>query len=141
MEPVTERLSVVFGGETIAETTRGHRLLETSHPPVYYIPPADVRADALIPEGRRTFCEFKGEACYWTVTVGHRQARGAAWSYPDPPPAYRAIADHLAFYAGAMDACFVGDARVQAQAGDYYGGWITSRIVGPFKGPPGTRGW
>ncbi|MQX37378.1 DUF427 domain-containing protein [Roseospira navarrensis] len=141
LEPVSERLRVVFAGETLAETTRGHRLLETSHPPVYYIPPEDVRMEALAAEGRRTICEFKGAARYWTVRLGGGKAPGAAWSYTDPPPAYQAIAGHLAFYVSAVDACFVGDEQVQAQAGDFYGGWITARIVGPFKGEPGTWGW
>ncbi len=142
VEPVAERLRVVFNGETIAETTRGLRVLETSHPPAYYIPPDDVRMDLLAPVlGYHTYCEYKGAASYWTLRVGERTSNNAAWSYPDPRRGYEAIKDHLAFYASRVDACYVGDEQVQAQAGDFYGGWITSRIVGPFKGGPGTWGW
>lgn len=141
VEPVLERIRVVFNGVTIAETQRALRVLETSHPPTYYIPREDVRMAYLSQTARRSFCEFKGGARYWTVTVGERTAVDAAWSYPDPTPAYRALKDYLAFYAGRVDACYVGEERVQPQPGDFYGGWITSRIVGPFKGGPGTLGW
>lgn len=141
LEPVKERLRVTFAGETIAETRDGYRVLETSHPPVYYFPPSDVRLDLLVASHGRSFCEFKGVACYLSLDVRGVRAERAAWSYPDPTDSFRAIADFPAFYASRVDACWVGDERVQAQAGDFYGGWITSRIVGPFKGPPGTRGW
>ncbi|MBB4265638.1 DUF427 domain-containing protein [Roseospira visakhapatnamensis] len=141
LEPVADRLRVLFAGETVAETTRGWRLLETSHPPVYYIPRADVRVDRLEPSDRRTVCEFKGTATYWTLMAGNRRSRDAAWSYPDPPPALADLRDALAFYANRVDACFVGDDPVHPQAGDFYGGWITARVVGPFKGAPGTWGW
>jgi uncharacterized protein (DUF427 family) len=139
--PVAERLRVLFAGVTIADSRRGWRVLETSHPPVYYLRPDDVRMDLLRPAPGRSLCEFKGWARYWTLVVGERQAPAAAWSYPDPTPAFAAIADHLAFYASRVDACFVGEERVTPQEGDFYGGWITSRIVGPFKGGPGTAGW
>jgi len=141
LERVPERLRVVFAGETVADTLHGWRLLETSHPPVYYIPRADVRADRLEPSGRRTHCEFKGTAAYWTLVAGERRAEDAAWSYPDPPPGFAGLRDTLAFYASRVDACYVGDERVQAQEGDFYGGWITRRVVGPFKGAAGTWGW
>lgn len=141
IEPVPERIRVVFNGVTIADTQRALRVLETSHPPTYYIPPEDVALQYLSQTARRSFCEFKGGARYWTLSVGTRVAHDAAWSYPEPTPAYRALAGYLAFYAGRVDACYVGDEQVQPQAGDFYGGWITSRIVGPFKGGPGTLGW
>lgn len=141
VEPVAERLRVLFAGVTIADSTHGWRVLETSHPPVYYLPPDDVRMDLLQPAPGHSFCEFKGRAAYWTVVVGERRAPSAAWSYRDPTPPFAAIADHLAFYASRVDACFVGEERVTPQEGDFYGGWITSRIVGPFKGGPGTAGW
>ncbi|MCA9906695.1 MAG: DUF427 domain-containing protein [Anaerolineae bacterium] len=142
VEPVIERIRVIFNGEAIADTTRASRVLETSHPPVYYIPPEDIRMDLLtrVP-AYQTYCEFKGTAVYWTLRVGDRVAANAAWSYPAPNAGYESLKDHLAFYAGRVDECYVGEERVQPQAGDFYGGWITSKIVGPFKGGPGTRGW
>jgi uncharacterized protein (DUF427 family) len=100
-----------------------------------------VREQCLAPAGGTTFCEFKGPARYFDVVVGERRAERAAWCYPDPTPAYRPIAGYLCFYASPMDFCYVGDERVAAQAGDFYGGWITSDIVGPFKGEAGTWGW
>ena len=141
IEKVTERLTVVFGGETVADTSQGYRVLETSHPPVYYFPPEDVREDFLVPEPGQSFCEFKGPASYWTLEVGDARSRQAAWSYPETTQAFRAIQGFYAFYASRADSCHVGDEQVQSQEGDFYGGWITSRVVGPFKGAPGTRGW
>lgn len=141
LEPVTERLRVIFAGETIADTTQGYRVLETSHPPVYYIPLTDIRQDLVEQFSGQSYCEFKGMAEYWSINVGGKISRKAAWSYPDPTPAFRAITDHLAFYASRADSCWVGDEQVQAQEGDFYGGWITSKVVGPFKGGAGTWGW
>jgi uncharacterized protein (DUF427 family) len=132
---------VVHGDVTVAESTRAFRVLETSHPPVFYIPPEDVRLEYLRPSRRRTYCEFKGQASYYDLVVGEREIRDAAWYYPDPSPGYEVIRDHLAFYPGRVDECLVDDERVAAQAGDFYGGWITAEIVGPFKGGPGTAGW
>jgi uncharacterized protein (DUF427 family) len=141
LEPVEDRVRVVFGGITIADTTRALRILETSHPPTYYIPRDDVAMRYLERTPRSTGCEFKGRADYFTVHVGEHRADHAAWSYPDPSPRYAALKDCLAFYPSRMEACWVGDERVQAQEGDFYGGWITPRIVGPFKGGAGTWGW
>ena len=141
VEVTNRRVRVIFQGETIAESHRAQRVLETSHPPVYYIPPEDVPREFLHPSPRRSFCEFKGQAHYWTVRVGDREARDAAWSYPHPSPGFAAIRDHLAFYPSRLDACYVDDEQVQSQAGDFYGGWITSDIEGPFKGGAGTEGW
>jgi uncharacterized protein (DUF427 family) len=132
---------VEAGGEVVADTRRALRVLETSHPPVYYIPPGDVRRDLLRPSSRRTICEFKGVASYHDLVIGERVIRDAAWSYAEPRPGYENLRDHLAFYPGKMDACHVDDERVAAQPGDFYGGWITSDVEGPFKGGPGTRGW
>ena len=115
--------------------------METSPPPVYYIPRADVRADLLVPSTRRSFCEFKGTACYWSLRVGNRLSAEAAWSYESPSPGYEAIRAHLAFYAGRVDACYVEEEHVQAQPGEFYGGWVTSSIIGPFKGRPGSDAW
>jgi uncharacterized protein (DUF427 family) len=132
---------VEFAGEVIAETTRAYRVLETGHPPVYYIPPEDVRSEFLRRSRRRTWCEFKGEASYYDLVVGGREVRDVAWFYHEPPARYAAIRDHIAFYPGRVDAAWVGGEQVRAQAGDFYGGWITPDIQGPFKGGPGTSGW
>ncbi len=141
LEADARRVRVVQGGETIADTVRALRVLETSHPPTFYIPRADIAPGALAGAGGSTFCEWKGQAAYLDVVGGGRVARRAAWYYPRPAASFAALRDHVAVYPGAVDACFVGDERVRAQEGDFYGGWITSEIVGPFKGEPGTRGW
>jgi uncharacterized protein (DUF427 family) len=141
LEPVPARLRVAFNGETIADSLAGFRVLETSHPPVYYIPQADIRMDLMRKASGSSWCEFKGEARYWSIEAAGRVSENAAWSYPTPSPAFTPITGHLAFYASRVDDCFVGDERVQPQQGDFYGGWITSTVVGPFKGGPGTRGW
>jgi uncharacterized protein (DUF427 family) len=141
LEPSGNRVRVEFGGETIAISTRTYRVLETSHPPTYYIHPDDVRSEFLISVPRRTFCEFKGQANYWDLLAGGRTSAAAAWSYSSPTGAFAAITGYFAFYPGRVDACFVDEERVQAQVGDFYGGWITNRIVGPFKGAIGTTLW
>ncbi len=142
VEDSDKHIRVVLGGVVIAETRRARRVLETSHPPVYYIPLEDVRlADHFTPRPGTTFCEWKGAASYYDITVGDRAAPGGAWTYRRPAPGFEALKDYVAFCPGRMDACFVDGERVQAQPGDFYGGWITSAIVGPFKGAPGTRGW
>jgi uncharacterized protein (DUF427 family) len=132
---------VEFAGETIAETRGALRLLETSHPPSYYFPPADVRLELLVPANGATWCEWKGRAVYLDVVAGGRSAHRAAWSYPDPEPSYAAIAGHFAFYPGAMDRCLVDGDVVRPQPGGFYGGWITADLAGPFKGGPGSQGW
>jgi uncharacterized protein (DUF427 family) len=141
LERVVGRLRVVLAGATVAETSAGYRVLETSHPPVYYLPPDSVRPGCLHPVQGGSWCEFKGRASYWTIEIAGRRAEQAAWSYPDPTPPFAAIAGFLAFYASRVDECWVGDERVRAQAGDFYGGWITSSVTGQFKGGAGTRGW
>lgn len=141
LEPAPRRLRVVFAGVAIADTLRGYRVLETSHPPVYYIPPADIQIQHLVRAGGSSFCEFKGQARYYSVAAGDRRAEDAAWYYPDPTPAFAPIAGYVAFYAGKMDACYVDDELVTPQPGGFYGGWITATVVGPFKGGPGTWGW
>jgi uncharacterized protein (DUF427 family) len=141
LQPVALAVRIVFAGKTIAETAAAWRVLETSHPPVYYLPPEAFHGSDLESAPGRSFCEWKGEAVYWSIRVGQKIARRAAWSYPEPVPAYAAIRDHLAVYAGAMDACFVGDEAVTPQPGGFYGGWITRDLKGPFKGVPGSMGW
>lgn len=142
VEPVPERLRVVIDGETVADTTRGLRVLETAGAPVYYLPPDDVRLDRLRPSSRTTVCEWKGEASYRSfVGPGGRVIDAVAWSYETPNPGYELIAGHLAFYAGRVDEAWVGDERATPQPGGFYGGWVTSKIVGPIKGEPGSFGW
>ena len=141
VEETAQHVKVVFNGEVIADTRRSRRVLETSHPPVYYIPAEDIRMEYLIETDRRTWCEWKGQAGYYSLSVGGRRVENAAWFYSNPAPGYEAIQGHIAFYPGKMDACYVDGERVQAQPGDFYGGWITSDVVGPFKGGAGTVGW
>jgi uncharacterized protein (DUF427 family) len=139
--PCERRVRVVFAERTIADSTRALRVLETSHPPTIYLPPADVDADALRPVRRSTFCEWKGSASYFDVVVGDRVEPAAAWTFHDPTGGFEDLRDHIAVYPGRMDACFLDDERVQAQEGDFYGGWITADLKGPFKGAAGTWGW
>jgi uncharacterized protein (DUF427 family) len=141
VEPSTRRIRVVFNDVTIADSQRSMRVPETSHPPVYYIPLADVQQQYLTPSQRTTFCEWQGAAQYYDLTVGDRQVQNAVWRYPQPTERFAAIQDCIAVYPSKMDACYVDDEQVQAQAGDFYGGWITQDIVGPFKGGMGTWGW
>lgn len=142
LERSTRRVRVVFGGHTIADTRRALRVLETSHPPTYYLPPEDVRPDVLVPEpGAGSVCEWKGAARYYTVRAGRVAASHAAWTYASPSAPFAALKDYVAFYVRAMDACYVDDELVRPQPGGFYGGWITDDVVGPFKGEPGTEGW
>lgn len=142
VETVPERIRVVFGSVTIADSTRAHRVLETTHPPVYYVPRDDVVAGALeAVEGGASFCEWKGSAGYFDVLAGGQRAERAAWSYPSPATGFEPIRDAVAFYCAPMDACLVGDEHATPQPGGFYGGWVTSAIAGPFKGEPGTVGW
>jgi len=141
VEETSGHIQVVFNGVMIADTFGAKRVLETSHPPVYYIPPGDIQMSYLVRAPGRSFCEWKGRAAYYTVVVEGRKAERAAWYYPDPRSGFQSIRDHVAFYAGLMDACYVDGERVRPQPGGFYGGWITSDVVGPFKGEPGTAGW
>jgi uncharacterized protein (DUF427 family) len=143
VERSERRICVRLGESVIADTTRAQRVLETSHPPVYYIPLADVAAAVLAPsEARGSVCEWKGAAIYYDVSApdGRRIERGA-WGYPSPSAGFETLIETAAFYPGLMDECTVDGERVTPQPGGFYGGWITSEIVGPFKGAPGTSGW
>jgi uncharacterized protein (DUF427 family) len=141
VESVPQRVRVVLAGVTIADSTRALRVLETSHPPNYYLPPDDVDRQRLEMAPGTSWCEFKGGARYWTVQVGDRVEASVAWDYPEPSAGYEALASHLAFYAAPMDECRVGDELATPQPGGFYGGWVTSGVVGPFKGIPGSMGW
>ena len=136
VEPSGKRVRVVLGGTVIADTTRAHRVLETSHPPVYYVPLADVVRGSLEPSrGPGTFCEWKGVASYYDVIGGDgRRVERGAWTYRDPAPGFETIRDAVAFYPREMDECTLDGEVVEPQPGDFYGGWITGDLVGPFKG-------
>jgi uncharacterized protein (DUF427 family) len=145
LERIDSLVRVEHAGAVVGETTRAWRVLETSQAPGFYLPPDDLALELLRPAALRTHCEWKGEAAYWDVVVGTGPgaavSREAAWSYPQPTPAFAAIRDHLAFYPQRVDACLVDGERVEANAGDFYGGWVTSKVVGPFKGGSGSWGW
>ena len=141
VEPIGDEVVVVLGGEVVARTRSALRVLETSHPPAFYLPYASFVDGSLVPVGGTTYCEFKGSASYFDVVAGGRRAARAGWTYRQPSPGFEALVDHVALMPGAMDECTVGGEVVVAQAGGFYGGWITSRVVGPFKGGPGTTGW
>jgi len=140
--PCPRRVRVELAGEVLAESTHALRVLETSHPPTIYIPPGDVRGRFLTESRTRpTRCEFKGAAGYLDAIAHGRRFIAVGWCYPRPASEYEALRDHVAFYPGRVDAAWLDDERVQAQEGDFYGGWITSDLIGPFKGQPGTLGW
>lgn len=142
VEPSEERIRIVLGAELILEASESLRVLETSHPPVYYFRREAFRVGTLEPAPGSSYCEFKGMAHYLNVLGGGGTvAVAAAWFYPEPSPGYTALADYVAVYPGRMDYCEVDGERVRPQAGSFYGGWITSRVVGPFKGEPGTAFW
>lgn len=141
LEPVAERIVVRFADVLIADTAVAWRVLETSHPPVYYLPQGDIRMDLIETAPGQSFCEFKGMASYVTIVASGRRSEWAGWLYERPTPSFAPIAGHIAFYASRVDEARVGEEIVAPQAGEFYGGWITSRIVGPFKGAPGTCGW
>ena len=141
LEDSPKQIQVIFNGIVIADTQRAKRVLETSHPPVYYIPPEDIKIEYLTPSIRNSWCEWKGQAAYYNVSVGDKRVENAAWYYPRPESSFESLKGYVAFYPSLMDACYVDGERVQSQAGDFYGGWITSDIVGPFKGEAGTSFW
>lgn len=141
LEQVPWRIRVVHAGATIVDAPEAYRVLETSQPPAYYVAPEHVALDRLRAGERRTFCEWKGTARYADVVVGDRVAADAAWTYPEVTPTFAPIVDHWAFYAQALDECWVDDERVAPNEGSFYGGWITANVEGPFKGAPGTAHW
>jgi len=139
--PSDRHVVVRFGGAVVCDTRRALRLLETSHPPTWYLPRADFAPGCLRDAPGSSFCEWKGNASYLDIVAPGRVAQAKAWTYLSPAPAFAAIADHVAVYAAAMDGCFVDDERVQPQPGGFYGGWVTRDVTGPFKGIPGSSGW
>lgn len=141
LEDCSKHIQILFNGVTIADTRQAKRVLETSHPPVYYIPPDDIQQDYLVSSPRTTFCEWKGRGAYYSLVVGDKRLEDGAWYYPDPTPAFISMKNYVAFYPAPMDGCYVDGEKVTPQPGNFYGGWITHDIVGPFKGGPGTWGW
>jgi uncharacterized protein (DUF427 family) len=138
----TRRVRIELGGEVVAESVSALRVLETSHPPTIYLPPDDVRMELLsVSPARCTWCEFKGAARYLDFALDDSRVAAVGWTYPEPTAGYEALRDHVAFYPGRTDAAWLDDERVVSQAGDFYGGWITTDLVGPFKGAAGTLGW
>ncbi|MFD0916151.1 DUF427 domain-containing protein [Pseudahrensia aquimaris] len=140
-EPCAHRLTVEFNGVVIADTTGGYRALETYHPPTYYLPMEDIKAEHLVKNSRRSLCEWKGQASYFDIVVGDKRADGAAWTYAKPTPPFAPIEGKVAFYAEPMERCTVGGVDVIPQPGNFYGGWLTPNIEGPVKGAPGTTHW
>jgi len=140
LEASGEHVVVRVAGVTVAETHRPLRVLETSHPPTYYVPRADVRLDLVVPSARRTWCEWKGRASYGDLVVTDLRVPGACWWYDDPTATFAALAGAVAFYPELVEASVDGEA-VRGVPGGFYGSWVTSRVAGPFKGGPGTEGW
>ncbi|MFQ6553809.1 DUF427 domain-containing protein [Aestuariibius insulae] len=141
LEPVPHLLRGEVAGQVLFATHKGLRILETHHAPTYYIPLAEMAPDALHPSLHRSFCEWKGHAKYFDLVFAGRTVKSAAWTYPNPTAAFEALKDHVAIYAHAIDAVWVGDDKVTPQPGSFYGGWVTSNLRGIVKGGPGTEGW
>lgn len=140
-QPVLNHLKIIYDGRLLAETTAAVRTIETSHPPTYYFPPADVDLSLLRESSSRSICEWKGQARYFDIGSGDKTSRNAAWAYQHPTTSFVLIKDFIAFYPQAMDLCLVDGEAVVPQGGTFYGGWITSAVAGLFKGPPGTELW
>jgi uncharacterized protein (DUF427 family) len=141
LEHSTEHVLVAHRGHTLVDTTRAIRILETSHPPTYYFHPDDVDQTCLEAVSGSTFCEFKGHASYADIVIAGQRASRAAWWFENPSPGYADLAGYISLYPGRVEQCSIDGEPVQAQEGDFYGGWITTRVTGPFKGGPGTLGW
>ncbi len=140
-ELTQRRIRIVHKSVVLADTNAAWRTLETSHPPTYYIPQSHIAMAHLSANPARSICEWKGQAVYWDVEIGGETFAGAGWSYPSPTPKFAGIRDHIAFYAAPFDEVTIDGEQVTPQPGGFYGGWITSREAGPFKGIPGSRFW
>jgi uncharacterized protein (DUF427 family) len=141
VEDTERHIEVLFNGVKIADSRRAKRVLETAGAPVYYIPRDDVKMDYFAETPRSTYCEWKGSASYYTISVGDKTAHNAAWTYLEPLQPFMEIAGSIAIYPAPMDACMVDGEVVTPQPGRYYGGWVTQEIKGPFKGEPASEGW
>jgi uncharacterized protein (DUF427 family) len=140
LESSSARIQVWFDSTLVADTTSALRVLETYHPPTFYLPPEDVFDAALRPNPATSFCEWKGVGSYFDVVAGSSRAERAAWTYRDPTPSFAPLAGYISFYPGMVD-CRVDDEKVEPQPGRFYGGWVTSAVSGPFKGSAGMDGW
>jgi uncharacterized protein (DUF427 family) len=134
-------VQIIHGGQTLIDTSNSVRVLETSHPPTYYLPITDFPAGALVPASGASMCEFKGLANYYDVVIGEETFERAAWGYKKPQRGFELLQGTVALYPGRFEFCSVNGEKAQAQEGDFYGGWINSWITGPFKGGPLTMGW
>ncbi len=141
LETAPYPITITFGGEEIVSTRGAYRVLETYHPPTYYIPPGDVAEGVLSPNAQKSICEWKGPARYFNVTGGGKTLEASAWCYPNPVARFSLIRDYLAFYCHPMDRCLVDGIEATPQPGNFYGGWVTPWITGPIKGAPGTTHW
>jgi uncharacterized protein (DUF427 family) len=141
VEPSGKRVVVVLGGVVVVDTVHALRVLETSHPPTWYVPVAELTPGVLVLSSATSYCEWKGVAQYADLVAGGIRAEGAAWFYPEPSLGFGALRDHVSLYPALMDSCTVDGEPVQPQEGGFYGGWVTADVVGPFKGPPGTHAW
>ncbi|TGN65634.1 DUF427 domain-containing protein [Nocardioides eburneiflavus] len=141
VDPSTEHVVVTHRGVVLADTTSSLRVLETSHPPTYYLPRAAFPDGVLRPAEGASWCEWKGRAAYFDVVVGGDVLPAVAWTYPTPSRGFEQLVDHVALYPGRVERCTVDGEVVEPQPGNFYGGWITSRVTGPFKGGPGSSGW
>lgn len=138
MEADSRRVRVYADGQSLADSDRAMRVLETASPPTFYLPPDAVQTDRLVAAPGYSYCEWKGEASYWALPDAPE--RPVAWTYEVPKPAFAALAGWFAFYPALVE-CYVGDERVQPQPGKFYGGWVTHEVIGPFKGEPGSEAW
>lgn len=141
LEKCDKELEIIFNGITIGKTRKAFRVLETSHPPVYYFPPEDVVKEYLRSSNKSSYCEWKGPANFYSVKVNGKLVKDAAWFYPNPTERFAPLANYIAFYPGLMDECLVNGEKAKPQPGNFYGGWITKDLIGPFKGAPGTLFW
>ncbi|MEM6479352.1 MAG: DUF427 domain-containing protein [Pseudomonadota bacterium] len=140
LEPAPHHILVEAGGHTIIDTRAAWRVCETHHAPTYYFAPAEIRADLIAAPGR-SWCEWKGQAAYWSLKIGETLLPRVAWSYPRPTAAFTDIKDFIAIYPAVLDRARVDGREVTAQPGDFYGGWVTDNLTGIVKGAPGTRHW
>lgn len=140
-EPTNRRIQIIHRGVDLVDSNAAWRTLETSHPPTYYIPRADIAMGHLEPNSRRSICEWKGQARYFDIVVGDERIEASAWSYPDPTPSFASIKEFIAFYPDPLDQCMVDGVQITPQPGGFYGGWISQYEAGPFKGIPGSRFW
>jgi uncharacterized protein (DUF427 family) len=141
LEQFTGLITIELGGHTIASTTRAWRVLETSHPPTYYLPRDDFMDGVLHPTAGESWCEWKGRASYYDLATPTRRVPRAAWTYQRPTAGFTPIAGAVAVMPALVDRCTVNGEEVTPQPGGFYGGWVTSWIVGPFKGIAGSQGW